>query len=302
MSRFVKATKEQAKARIAIFGPSGAGKTMSALRIARGMVGENGTIALIDSERGSAAKYADRFLFDTCSLDKKTVDEYQACIRDAQGYDCLIIDSLSHAWQELLAEIDVIKTNARHKGNSWSAWSEGRPKQKKLIELILDFPGHVIATMRSKMEYTQDKDERTGKSRPRAIGLQPEQDKGIEYEFDILLAMEQENNSCTVGKDRTGRFQERTIIKPGEDFGREVAAWLSDGEPPAPPKESDADRRKRLLGIIQTFCEGDEAAALAWGKSNLAGLEPDDQEAKVAEALAKYQADQDAAMNQEAAA
>ena len=62
MSKFKKATKEQAKARIALFGPSGSGKTKSALRIAKGL---GNKIALIDSERGSASKYADDHEFDT---------------------------------------------------------------------------------------------------------------------------------------------------------------------------------------------------------------------------------------------
>jgi hypothetical protein len=32
-------------------------------------------------------------------------------------------------------------------------------------------------------------------------------------------------------KDRTGKFQDRIIEKPGEDFGMEILAWLNEGEP-----------------------------------------------------------------------
>lgn len=223
---FRKATKKQAKLRAAIYGPSGAGKTFTALRVASGM---GGKIAVIDTERGSAEKYADRFEFDVCNPDSLTIDGYLAAFREAarEGYTVLIVDSLSHAWQELLAEIDKLAA-AKYRGNTWSAWSEGTPKQRKLVDAILAYPGHVIATMRADTEWAQEQDGR-GKVKPVKIGLKPQQGKGIEYEFDLLIGINLDH-LATVEKDRTGKFQDSMIEKPGEDFGRELAAWLSDGE------------------------------------------------------------------------
>lgn len=231
---FVKAVKSQSKLRCALFGPSGSGKTYSALSIATGM---GGKIALIDSERGSASKYADRFDFDTVDLEEKSIAEYCALIKEAAkaGYNVLIIDSLSHAWSELLTEIDQL-AKAKYKGNTWSAWSEGTPKQKVLIDAILSFPGHVMATMRAKTEWTNDKDERTGKSTPRRVGLAPEQGKGIEYEFDILLEVSPEHFANVI-KDRTGKYQDKIIEKPGKEFGEELIAWLNSGAPDEPSAE-----------------------------------------------------------------
>lgn len=222
---FQKATKAQAKLRAAFFGPSGAGKTFSALRVASGM---GKKIAVIDTERGSASKYSDRFDFDVLELPKKDIETYCEGIRAAgvAGYDVLIIDSLSHAWQELLEENERV-AKAKYKGNTWSAWSEGTPKQRKLIDTILDFPGHVIATMRSKTEWTQEKDDR-GRNTPKRVGLAPEQGKGIEYEFDLLVEISTEHYAQVI-KDRTGKFQDKAIEKPGEDFGAELATWLSSG-------------------------------------------------------------------------
>lgn len=229
MSKFKQATKEQAKARIALFGPSGAGKTKTSLRIAKGL---GNKIALIDSERGSASKYADDHEFDVCNLDKKNINEYVSLIKDAgkEGYEVLIIDSLSHAWQELLEEIDTV-AKAKYRGNTWSAWSEGTPKQRKLVDAILDYPGHVIATMRSKTEWVQEKDERSGKTKPVRVGLSPEQGKNIEYEFDMLFEINPEHY-CTIIKDRTGKFQDKIIQYPDEKFGEEIKAWLCSGKVP----------------------------------------------------------------------
>lgn len=226
---FAKATKAKAKLRAAIFGPSGAGKTYTALRIAKGM---GGPVALIDTERGSASKYADRFEFDVLDLDEKSIASYCEAIHAAAGagYEVLIIDSMSHAWQELLADVDKL-AKAKYRGNTWSAWSDGTPKQRKLIDAILDFPGHIIGTMRSKTEWAQETDS-NGKTKPIRVGLAPEQGKGIEYEFDLLLEMSVDHIG-NVLKDRTGKFQDQLIELPGEAFGEELAAWLSDGKPAA---------------------------------------------------------------------
>jgi hypothetical protein len=224
MSGFRKAMKEKLKLRAALFGPSGAGKTYTALRMAQGL---GGTVAVIDTERRSASKYADRFSFDVLDLEDRSIEGYVRAIKEARAYDVLIVDSLSHAWQELVAEVDRL-TQAKYKNNSWSAWSEGTPKQRQLVDAILAFPGHVLATMRSKTEWAASEG-RNGKTAPVRVGLAPEQGKGIEYEFDLLLELSTDHVGRIL-KDRTGKFQDKTIDKPGEDFGAALGAWLDEGE------------------------------------------------------------------------
>jgi len=240
---FEKATKKKAKLRMAIFGPSGGGKTFSALRMATGI---GGTIAVIDTEYGSASKYADRFEFDVCELrDGQSIDAYVSALATAAegGYAVVVIDSMTHGWQELLQEVEKL-AKTKYRGNTWSAWSEGTPKQKSFVKAIQSYPGHVIATIRSKTAWDQQKDERSGKSKPVRIGLAPEQGKGIEYEFDLLMEISPEH-IATVIKDRTGKFQDQIIEKPGEDFGKAMAEWLSDGaDAPKPPAAPAADPAK----------------------------------------------------------
>ena len=232
---FTKATKSQARLRCACFGPAGAGKTFSCLRIAAGLAAATaGRVALIDTERGSASKYADRFEFDTCALDNRTIDGYLKALEAAAeaGYAVLIIDSLSHAWQELLADMNRI-ARARFGGNTWAAWSEGTPRQRRFVDALVQHPAHVLATIRSKTEWTQQTNER-GKAEPVRVGLAPEQGKGIEFEFDLLLELNTDH-TASILKDRTGKFQDAIIECPGEVFGAELAAWLAEGTPaPAP--------------------------------------------------------------------
>ena len=184
-SNFKKATKKNAKLRLALFGVSGSGKTYSALRIAKGLAGDKGKIAFIDTERGSASKYADRFNFDVCDLEKATINNLKMMIDDASGYDVLIIDSLTHAWLELLQEVEQT-ARAKFGGNTWSAWSEGTPKQQSLINSILNFNGHIIATMRVETNWTTTVNDK-GKVVPVRVGEAPKQGKGLEYEFDMLM-------------------------------------------------------------------------------------------------------------------
>lgn len=238
---FKRATKKKAKARAAIYAPSGGGKTYSALAIARGLAGPDGRIALIDTENNSACKYADRFEFDDSNLTRHGIDDYLREMSEAAaaGYDVLIIDSATHAWKELCIENDKI-ARSKFKGNTWSAWSVSTPKQNRFISAIQRYPGHVLVTMRSKTEWTTGKDER-GRDKPMRVGLQPEQGKGIEFEFDLLLELDIDH-VVTVQKDRSGRFQDRIIEKPGVEFGEELRAWLDDGEEPEPHREPEPER------------------------------------------------------------
>jgi len=260
MNKFAKATKKQSKLRLALFAPAGAGKTFTALRISSGM---GGKIALIDTERGSASKYSDRFDFDVAELEKPTIENYVELIQGAAGqYDVLIIDSMSHGWHELLNEVERI-ARAKFKGNTWSAWSEGTPKQKLLVNTILQFPGHVIATMRTKTEW-QVTDGNNGKIKPVRIGLAPEQGKGIEYEFDMLMEISVDHVAQVI-KDRTGKYQDKIIEKPGEELGKELIQWLNEG------KRVDVSLAVKEIKKVKTL----EQAGEVWKKWKMFQSHPD---------------------------
>jgi hypothetical protein len=237
---FQEAERARLYLRCALFGPSGSGKTMTALRMAKGIADKMGCrFAVIDTEAGSASKYADRYRFVVDNLSNKTVDGYIGSMREAYlaGYKVLVIDSLSHAWRELTEEVDRIASkSATH--NSFQAWGRVSPKQKAFVEAILNFPGHIIATMRSKTEWRIGEG-RDGRMSPEKVGLAPEQGKGIEYEFDMLVELNQRHQGI-VTKDRTGKFQDAEIDKPGEDFGVALHDWLSEGTAEAPKADETA--------------------------------------------------------------
>ena len=224
MSKFTKATKKQAKLRLALFGVSGSGKTYSALRIAKGL---GGNIAVIDTENHTACKYSDRFEFDVCECEKASINNLMTLLSDASEYDVLIIDSLTHAWDELLDEVNRI-AKTKFGGNSWSAWSEGTPKQRAFIKALLDFKGHLIVTMRSETTWEVQENDK-GKKVPVRIGTAPKQGKSIEYEFDMLINLSQDHTAHVL-KDRTGKYQDECLELLDENLGKELGEWLSVGE------------------------------------------------------------------------
>lgn len=274
MSTFVKATKKQAKARIALDGPSGSGKTWTSLVTATALA-DGGKVAVIDSERGSASKYAADFDFDVLELDGNFhPDRYIDGLRLAarEGYAVAVVDSLTHAWaghMGVLEQVDAAK--ARFGGNSHMAWSVGTPMWQALIDAMVQSPLHVIATMRSKTKWVEQEDSRGKKSYQRA-GTEPVARDGVEYEFDVVADLDLEHN-LVVAKSRAGRHIESLYRRPGPEFGEAVLMWLTDGAP-------DVDALAREL--IATA--GDPSALAAAMKKAKLRREDLGDEAKLAKA------------------
>lgn len=230
MSRFQKATKATAKLRMALYGASGTGKTYTSLLLAKAL---GKSVAVIDTEHGSASKYAGTVAdFDVCELSRFEPANYIDALKDAVGYDVVVIDSLSHAWMGKGGLLD----QADAKGGKFQAWRELTPQQHALVEAILAHPAHLIGTMRAKTEYEVSRDDK-GKATVEKLGTAPIQREGIEYEFDLAGMMDQQN-TLHVMKSRCPTVQ-GAIRKPGADLAAQLLAWLSDGvaptERPSPP-------------------------------------------------------------------
>lgn len=240
---FVKATKAKAKGRIGLCGPAGAGKTYTALKLASGL---GDKVAVIDTEHGSASKYADEFDFDVLELTSFHPQNYIDGIKEAEkaGYDVLIIDSLSHAWMGkdgILEQVD--RTTAKQKtANSFTAWKDVTPIHNQLVEAMLSSKLHLIATMRSKMEYVLVTDER-GKKVPQKVGMAPVQREGMEYEFDIVGDMDFDN-SLIISKTRCKALAGEVIKKPGLETAQVIKDWLTDGVDLEAKKQEETEKRK----------------------------------------------------------
>mgnify|MGYP001157795136 CR=1 FL=1 len=228
-----KAERKKAKLRLGIVGPSGSGKTYSSLLIAYGITGDWSKIALIDTENGSGDLYAHLGEYNVLTLEAPyTPDRYIEAIKACEdaGMEAIIIDSLSHAWAGEGGALDIQGAAAARIGNSWSAWREVTPMHNALVNTMLTSKCHIIATMRAKTEYVQEKDPATGKSIVRKIGLAPVQRDGMEYEFTITMDISTEH-IATASKDRTGLFDGQ-YFKPSIETGKKLLEWLESGVEP----------------------------------------------------------------------
>lgn len=231
---FTKATKKQSKLRLAIDGPSGSGKTYTAL-IAATALAKGGKIAVIDTERGSASLYSDKFQFDVLELHTFSPSVYVEAITSAEeaGYKVIVIDSLSHAWEGEGGALEMVDQAAKRSqsGNSYTAWKDITPIHRKMVDAMLQSPCHVIATMRSKTEYIIEQVEKNGRtmSVPKKIGMAPVQRQGMEYEFTVVCDMNTEHD-LIVSKSRCELIADAVVNKPDGKWFKQIVDWLDSGE------------------------------------------------------------------------
>lgn len=225
MSLFTDAVRMERRARIALQGPAGSGKTFTALRIASALAGDD-RFVVIDSENGAASLYAGRdnpdggaFSFGTLSVQALQgptghhPTKYLRAIQAAsdEGHPVLVVDGMSSMW----AGAGGMRELAQQ-GNSRDGrlnWAKITPFYNAVIEALTAFPGHLIVTLRTK------KNAETGE-------IVTVQRGSFEYEMDLVLQMAP-GGLATVEKTRCEFVQpEERIERPGAAFATRIQQWL----------------------------------------------------------------------------
>ena len=235
--------RRQAKIKIGLQGCAGGGKTYSSLLLAKGMTnGDLSKVAIIDTENGSADLYAHLGNYNVLSLPPPfTPENYikaiDMCV-DA-GMEVIILDSISHCWDELL------DFHSKLAGNSFTNWAKVTPRQKAFTDKILQCKAHVIATMRTKQDYVLN--QKDGKYVPEKVGLKAVQRDGLDYEFTLVFDVDIKHFVVS-SKDRTGLFMGKPDFTISENTGKEILNWCNTGtktrelneQSPIPTKASNA--------------------------------------------------------------
>ena len=275
MALFAEAVREESKLIMAVVGPTGGGKTFTAIRVARALIKPEEKLAVADSEYGRAKKYAlraaeradptinvsedgNRFRFSHLALTDHSPQGYIAAIEaaKAEGFACIVIDSMTHEWERVLEMVDekadaavANRPNARADpfGVGWRAMT---PEHRLFIQRILDIDIHVICTIRSDMEFERKEVGEGGqkKTKIEMVGLKPKQRGDTLYAFDIALQVEDAGQRAVLIKNTCPGLRDVDIpSRPGESLANILREWIMDGIARQPPNPLDdlslVDRR-----------------------------------------------------------
>lgn len=232
------AVRSQVPTLVALFGPSGGGKTYSALRLATGIqrvVG--GEIFVIDTESRRSLHYADKFNFQHVHFASPFGPlDYLAAIEHcvAKGAKTVIIDSLSHEHEGPGGVLEMHAEEVEKKGQKQNAlaWALPKGQRRRLINTVLQLDLNVILCFRAKEKLDWDKKPPT-KLGWMAIG-------GEEFLFEMTIGALLMPHCDGVPEWNPQRPGEREMVKlpdqfrdllPGkqlsEDIGEAMARWAS---------------------------------------------------------------------------
>jgi hypothetical protein len=273
------AVREQVPLFVGLVGPSGVGKTYSALRLATGMKQvHGGPIVLIDTENRRGLHYATDFDFLHMPFGAPFGSlDYLAAITEAAKHNpsAIIIDSMSHEHEgpgglldahekALDAMVGAGAEQWKRDAAGFAAWAKPKANRRALLQGLTRLNANVIACFRAQEKVKPIKNEK-GKNVPTNIGWGAITDQTFVYEMALCALMlpgargvptwtpEMEAERAFV--KRPGQFHDlfRDGAQLDEIAGRALAEWAKGGEPRGVTDSFDADA---------LTAEGDEAARL----------------------------------------
>lgn len=209
---------------LGLMGPSGGGKTYSALRLATGIQSVcGGEIFGIDTEARRMLHYADRFKFRHIPFGAPFSPlDYLAAIEHCakKGASIIIVDSASHEHEGNGGVLEMHDAElTRLAGNDYGkrakmtmlAWQKPKTQRRKLINSILQMPVNFIFCFRAKQKLKMV----AGKD-PQQMGFMPI--AGEEFVFEMVsnfLLLPGANGVPTIQSTEIG---EKMMIKLPEQF------------------------------------------------------------------------------------
>ena len=222
-----RAKRHQVKLKIGMSGPSGYGKTYSALLLAFGITEDWSKIAVIDTENNSASLYSHLGDFNVLSLNEPFAPErYIEAIKicEASDIEVLIIDSLSHEWNGKGGCLEIHE----QLGGRFQDWAKITPRHNAFLDAIIQSKVHVITTSRRKVDYSLDQDS-NGKTKVMKLGTKEIQREGWEYELTVNFEFLNDKHLVSVSKDRTGLFVGKPEFIINSSTGKKLKDWCNQG-------------------------------------------------------------------------
>lgn len=199
------AVREKVALLLALFGPTGSGKTYSALLMAAGIAGPDGVVGMIDAENKRGSLYADDPEIRAAMPGGryKRVDLYapftpQRYIKalkalEAAGCTVAVIDSTTHEWSGEGGCCDIAEKNKR---GGMADWATAKLEHKRFMAHCLSSKMHIIFCLRAHEKVkmvkagdliSPDGPETYQKNAVIPLGMLPDTEKNLVYE--VLLSL-----------------------------------------------------------------------------------------------------------------
>ncbi len=264
--KFTKAKSKQAYLKLALYGGTGSGKTLTSLLIAEGLAGLCGKrIAYIDTEHGSdfyATDVPERLVhpaaFDFDRIETASLMEILEAVEsiDSEVYGVVVIDQMTTLWEAARASY-----NGRKMGNGGipiQAWGEIKKPYKRIVSITRDGNYHAIYLGREGMIIDKDED-----GEMEIIGTKMKAEGETAYEPHILGRMKQKMEpdgnykiSVFFEKDRSGVLTGRTFDWPNFKTIEPVVKYLTGVEQgklgtPEQNAEKDIEAKERESSKVE---------------------------------------------------
>jgi len=224
---FKDAKHSDIRIKMALAGKSGAGKTLGALLIAKGLVSDFSTVGIMQTESGRAQCYLSKMgAFKVLEMPppfspSKFIEGIE--VAEKLGLKCLIIDSISDEWTGTGGALDIHSNVTETVKNSYTAWKKVTPQHDAVFNKILQSPMHIICTVKKKVDYILETV--NGKQVPKKVGVKDIQRDDTEYKWMLQLDLDQEGNLAKASKDNTSLFQGKEPFKISEQTGASIRNW-----------------------------------------------------------------------------
>lgn len=269
---------------IGIMGPSGGGKTYSALRLATGIArSSGGEIFVIDTESRRSLHYADSFKFRHVPFGSPfSPDDYLQAFEycKERGAGVVVVDSMSHEhegpggvleWHA--SEIERLSKGDSDKAESMKflAWSAPKQARRRLLNSLLQMDMHVIFCFRAKEKLKIERGKKPGD-----MGWMPIAGEDFLFEMTVNFLLPPAANGVPQWDDLTP--EQRVFLKAppkhfrslledrrplDEGIGEAMAKWAA-GAPTAARAAKDD-----VKALITTLTE----AGLGTGELRKAWIE-----------------------------
>lgn len=279
------ATREKTPVLVGIVGPSGTGKTYSALRLAAGFQRvTGGETFLIDTEARRSLHYAEKFQFRHVSFGAPFspldyLDAINYCL--GKGATTIVIDSMSHEHEGPGGVLEMHEEEKARLAKAWNtseeatqmpAWSKPKSQRRRLINSILQMSCNFIFCFRAKQKLKI----LGGKKKPESRGWQPIAGEEFMYEMTLkLLLLPGANGIPTLASEIE---DERAMIKTPEQFrglfnarpqlseeiGQAMATWGAGSAITAPPSTDELAKRFEACSDAATLRTLEDARRAVW--------------------------------------